>query len=33
MRAFRDHRRADGLGMSGDLTPPVFMRGRHETEF
>src|ERR1700679_3517670 len=27
MRAFRDHRRADGLGMSGDLTPPVFMTG------
>ena len=27
MRAFRDHRRADGLGMSGDLTPLVFMTG------
>src|SRR6202012_331133 len=27
MRAFFDHRRADGLGMSGDLTPLVFMTG------
>src|SRR6202453_400621 len=27
MCAFRDHRRADALGMSGDLTPLVFMTG------